>query len=715
MPPSTPFTPRRPSSRLPFYHPYTKSNSPLASPTKRYLTKRWLLRCLVALFFLYLITRPFAFRRGQLLDTSFPELSIAKNTRIQHVTTSKTTAERIPKIVHFIHGLKGPDPTLDLAHYIAIKAAHDVIQPDIIYLHYHYEPVGELFERARPMLTLRKVPLIDNIFGRPIHHFAHRADVVRLEALRDFGGIYFDLDLFALKPIDHLLDHEFVMGQEGKDGSVGLCNAMMMSRPNSRFIQRYYASYATFDLDEWNYHSVILPGKLAPHFPDEITILGYKAFFWPLWDSVGLRTAYLEKSYDYHDNLGTHIWESPSKKHLMKDATIDTILNVDNSLYCKVRPFLLDGKPDPRPEACRILEHTERADQLVGHWPLEQNGIPETNPMRADDISGNQVSGLIRNGYYGNDGVHLTGDDSYIFLGVPTNTSFHSLTVSWWMKPFNDKENGTAVVVQTDRAKIYVQTQAITKLLPPKTTSTASDSFMDPVSLDLNTVILEDDWAWRHQSDMFVPANPFPINNDDKYHHFVLVIDTDPKISLRQWLEEQQERRDPEGAASNNKRKNKKKEKYQQQLEQEEEIMKKKDSIHPELALYMDGHAIASSAHWKIPKAYGQYVRGVWFGSSEPEHSNYQDPWDTTQSLKAAYRDIRIWERPLSLQEIQALAPPSFANAPFQDNKMTQEQQEQQEREGGNEWQTSSLEEEGTGVEEQEEEDGIYNVFIMWK
>ena len=145
---------------------------------------------------------------------------------------------------------------------------------------------------------------------------------------------------------------------------MGLCNAMMMSRPNSRFVQRYYASYATFSMDQWNYHSVVLPGKLARHFQDEISILDHKAFFWPLWDTVGLRTLYLEKSYDFAANLGTHIRESPANKHLMKDVTIDTILNVDNSLYCKIRPFLLDGQPDPRARACRIVQRTERPDQL---------------------------------------------------------------------------------------------------------------------------------------------------------------------------------------------------------------------------------------------------------------------------------------------------------------------------------------------------------------
>ncbi|KAI8140422.1 hypothetical protein BJV82DRAFT_671498 [Fennellomyces sp. T-0311] len=586
------FNPRRTSPRLPLHHHQTSSRS---------LCRRWTLRLLCILCIGFFLWRPWT-SDNPTTDGVFPELTLARNAELT------SSGARIPKIVHFIHGLKGPDPTLDLAHYIAIKAAHDVIQPDKIYLHYHYQPTGDLFERARPMLTLRKVPLIDNIFGRKVQHFAHRADIVRLEVLREFGGIYFDLDLFALKPIDHLLDEEFVMAQEGQDGSVGLCNAMMMSRPNSRFVQRYYASYATFDMDQWNYHSVVLPGKLARHFQDEISILDYKAFFWPLWDSVGLRTLYLEKSYDFTANLGSHIWESPANKHLMKDVTEETILNVDNSLYCKLRPFLLDGRPDPRADACRILERTERSDQLVGHWPLEKAGIPETSPMRAEDVSGNHVNGLIRNGNHDNNGVQLNGQDSYIFLNVPIKTTIHTLTVSWWMKTSSNKENGTAVAVQTDRAKVYVRTEAVGDL----------------VSLGLTTVLLEDDWSWNVEK--VIHANPFPINGDDEYHHFTLVVDdhTEPG----------------------------------------------QYTLHPALALYMDGYAIASSTEWKLPEGFNPIVRGVWFGSCESEHSNYQDPWDTSVSLEASYRDIRIWERVLDVDEIRNLAPISFANAPGESDKV---------------------------------------------
>ncbi|KAI9322299.1 hypothetical protein BX666DRAFT_1829521, partial [Dichotomocladium elegans] len=470
-------------------------------------------------------------------------------------------------------------------------------------LHYHYLPVGEMFERVKPMVTLRQVPLVNEIFGRPVSHFAHRADVVRLEALLEFGGIYFDLDLFALKPIDHLLDEEFVMGQEGIGGSSGLCNAMMMARPNARFLQRYYATYATFDYTQWNYHSVILPAKLAPHFSDEITVLGHKAFFWPLWDAAGLRTLFLQKSYDFADNLGTHIWESPAKKHLMDGVTEDTILNVDNSLYCAIRPLVLNGRADPRPNACRILTRTGHSDKLVGRWPLDiQNSKqPSINPMRADDDSGNNLGGVIRNADFDGAGVRTTGRDSYIFIPLPTETKLDTLSVSWWMKTDTSKENGTAVVIQTDRAKIYVRTE--------KTHAYRSKSLLDPLSLGLATVILEDDWTWRDWPELVVHANPYPINQDDTYHHFVLVVD---RPNMRH-------------------------------------------SMDAPLSLFMDGHVIVSSSQLRIPDDFDTTIRGIWFGSSEPEHSNYQDPWDDRPSLKAWYRDIRIWERTLSMDEIQRL------------------------------------------------------------
>ncbi|KAI8074241.1 uncharacterized protein B0P05DRAFT_473209 [Gilbertella persicaria] len=454
--------------------------------------------------------------------------------------------------------------------------------------HYHYIPVGDNFERALPMLTLNKVDLVEQVFGRPVSHYAHRADVVRLQVLQEFGGIYLDLDVISLKPLDHLLDREFIMAQEGIDGAVGLCNAVIMSRPHARFIQRWYATYASFDYNDWNYHSVVLPGKLAPYFNKEITVLNHTAFFWPLWDSHGLRTLYLEKSYDFSANLGTHIWESAANKNLMKDLSQKVIMEIDNSLYCQLRPFMLDGKPDPRPGSCRILSHSERIDQLVGYWPLFDQQAQEIDPLPAKDISGNHLNGLIRHGKYTDTGVYLSGDTSYLFLPMPTQTMAQLLTVSWWMKTATKQDGRMVMVVQTDHGRICITTHAI----------------QNGLSLQVKTLQRNDAWAWTPVQDLHVRPSLYTVN-DGQYHQYIFVIDHSANTRGQ-----------------------------------------------PALVLYMDGYVVASRVDWRLPPSMGSVVRGIWFGSIEPLNDKYQDPWDNSVSLEAEFRDIQIWERGLDVTEV---------------------------------------------------------------
>lgn len=44
---------------------------------------------------------------------------------------------------------------------------------------------------------------------------------------------------------------------------------------------RWLESYADFDRSLWATHSVARPWELARQYPNEITVLDKKAFFWP--------------------------------------------------------------------------------------------------------------------------------------------------------------------------------------------------------------------------------------------------------------------------------------------------------------------------------------------------------------------------------------------------------------------------------------------------
>jgi hypothetical protein len=181
----------------------------------------------------------------------------------------------IPKIFHFIY--VGGRP-FSFIHFLAIYMAWKVNRPEIIYFHHTEEPTGEWWQLARPLLTLNRVPPVTEIFGNPVIYPAHKADIIRLDMLREHGGIYLDLDVICINPFDPLLHYPFVMGIEP---GTGLCNAVILAQPQAPFIERWQAQYRSFDAKRWNYHSVVLPGQMAKESPELIHIANKYSFFYP--------------------------------------------------------------------------------------------------------------------------------------------------------------------------------------------------------------------------------------------------------------------------------------------------------------------------------------------------------------------------------------------------------------------------------------------------
>jgi Glycosyltransferase sugar-binding region containing DXD motif len=247
----------------------------------------------------------------------------------------------IPNIFHFVFGMK-PDfggKPFNMVHYLAVRSAAELNNPDMMFLHYQYEPGGEWFEKARPYLTLNKITAPTSIHGNPLLHVAHQADIVRLNMLQEYGGIYLDLDTISKKPLTNLLVYDFVIAKEfmppvyytswdrvknavrqfklspltEQQKVYGLCNAVMLSAPGSRFVEIWLESYATFrskGKDEfWVEHSVKVPYELAQKHPDLLTILEPSAFHYPAYDPKGLAWLF-EKTHDYQDAYLHHLWET---------------------------------------------------------------------------------------------------------------------------------------------------------------------------------------------------------------------------------------------------------------------------------------------------------------------------------------------------------------------------------------------------------------------
>ena len=248
------------------------------------------------------------------------------------ISNSRISAGFIPNIIHFVYGFKIQTEEFELFKYIAIKSAISVNKPDKVYFYYKHEPFGKWWDLIKPYLILELVEPPKQIYGNKVTHFAHQSDVVRLKMLNERGGIYLDIDTICLRPLTEFLKYDFVMGIQGNN--YGLCNAIMMAKPNTEFGKQWHQAYQNFNPSDWDYHSVILPLKLSKAIP--ITILANDMWFYPLGDPIAkimftsdLNLAECRKI--FKNSYCIHLWESWSLPKL-KEISETSIIKY-NSLY----------------------------------------------------------------------------------------------------------------------------------------------------------------------------------------------------------------------------------------------------------------------------------------------------------------------------------------------------------------------------------------------
>lgn len=283
----------------------------------------------------------------------------------------------IPKIVHLCFGMT-PDfggKPWSLVHYACVRSMAERLRPDEIRFYYAHEPTGVWWELTRPLVSLVRIDPPTSIFGNPLIHPAHRADVVRLEKLIEHGGIYLDCDVLVVRDFDALLDHQCVLALQGEAPRLGLCNGVILAEPNARFLHRWRETYRTFRSrgkdDFWSEHSVAMPMKLAREDSSDLTILGNRAFHWPLFHREHLQWTFAStRPIDQGESYAHHLWESISWHDHLAGLTVRKVRRRDTNFHRWLRPLLTDLPDDFAPEpmaaaavrlARRALVHADRA------------------------------------------------------------------------------------------------------------------------------------------------------------------------------------------------------------------------------------------------------------------------------------------------------------------------------------------------------------------
>lgn len=201
-------------------------------------------------------------------DSTAKQSALDAYTAIQNecsaMDESALSACSIPNVVHLVWL---PGGGLQFRHYLSLKSIHDRLRPDAIYMHGFDFPISDpIFQRFITEFNVITVLSreVTHVHSEPVDLVEHKSDVIRLESLLRFGGMYFDLDVYVLKPLTVFMNDETVMPMENNNG-------IILAKRCSRFLRRWYEEYKSFDDGNWALHSIRVPKTLFNADPTGIT------------------------------------------------------------------------------------------------------------------------------------------------------------------------------------------------------------------------------------------------------------------------------------------------------------------------------------------------------------------------------------------------------------------------------------------------------------
>jgi hypothetical protein len=246
----------------------------------------------------------------------------------------------IPKIIHYLFGLdsKFCNKPFEYFHYLNILSAYKINPEYTINLYYYHRPDNVYFDQLSKICNLVKLDNLDCFINKnEIAFTEHLSDVLRINILKEYGGIYLDIDTVCIKSFNDLLEKKFVMGIENaKIGEndenilVGLCNAVLISEKDSEFINIWINDYINNYKPDWNHNSVKRPLLLSYEFPHLIHVEPQESFFKYSWDEYGHKSIF-EMNSDISDCYSLHLWEHKNYNTLIK-YNKDYICNHNDTL-----------------------------------------------------------------------------------------------------------------------------------------------------------------------------------------------------------------------------------------------------------------------------------------------------------------------------------------------------------------------------------------------
>ncbi|KAL4224960.1 hypothetical protein ACF0H5_015656 [Mactra antiquata] len=169
-------------------------------------------------------------------------------------------SNRVPNVAHYVWYKRGE---MTFIAFLSMLSVVRFVRPCVIMVHGEL-PYGKYWDAITyfyPNFVHIKRDIPEDVFGTKIRINCHSSDIMRIEALIEYGGIYLDMDMVLVRPIDSLMDFPFVLSNQS---SANLGSAFVMAERNATFLNLWMNEYRTdYQPNRYIYNAMKSSGKLA--------------------------------------------------------------------------------------------------------------------------------------------------------------------------------------------------------------------------------------------------------------------------------------------------------------------------------------------------------------------------------------------------------------------------------------------------------------------
>lgn len=218
----------------------------------------------------------------------------------------------IPKIIHLIYLNQRP---LKSYNYVCINSIIRHMPTYEIWIHNDIEPDTDEWKKLKSNnnVFIKKIDRITEFDGFHIGHVQYESDIIRMNLLYTYGGIYLDTDVLIIKSIDTLLDSNYGL-YIAKETENSLINCVLISEPGNEFINIWLNKFkGGFRMNNWGWHIRDLPKILLEQFTFyikkyNIKLLDYQNFCPIHWTERHLIN---DSNFEIHEKIyGIHLYET---------------------------------------------------------------------------------------------------------------------------------------------------------------------------------------------------------------------------------------------------------------------------------------------------------------------------------------------------------------------------------------------------------------------